>query len=40
MLKVANQVMNVRGEAYYNVVRPDAGAEWQWGFTVQLLFPK
>jgi hypothetical protein len=40
LLKVGKQAMNVRGEAYYNVVRPDAGPEWQWGFTVQLLFPK
>jgi hypothetical protein len=40
LFKAGKQAMNVRGEVYYNVVRPDAGPEWQWGFTVQLLFPK
>jgi hypothetical protein len=40
LFKIGNQAMNVRGEAYYYVVSPDSGPDWQWGFTVQLLFPK
>jgi hypothetical protein len=40
LLKVGQQAMNIRGEAYYNVERPDNAPEWSIGFTVQLLFPK
>ena len=40
LLKIGDQAINVRTEAYYNVVRPDSAPDWQWGFTVQLLFPK
>jgi len=40
LLKIGNQAINVRTEAYYNVVTPDAGPDWSWGFTIQLLFPK
>jgi hypothetical protein len=29
-----------RTEAYYNVEKPDSAPDWQWGFTVQFLFPK
>ena len=34
------QAFNVRAEAYYNVEKPDSAPEWQFGFTIQLLFPK
>lgn len=27
-------------QAYYNVVRPDMGPEWQWRFQIKLIFPK
>lgn len=40
LFNIGSQAMNVRAEAYYNVERPDAAPEWQWGFTVQLLFPR
>ena len=40
LFKAGKQAMNVRAEAYYNVVRPDSAPDWQWGFTVQFLFPK
>ena len=30
--------LNLRG--YYNVVKPDAGPDWNMIFTVQFLFPK
>ena len=40
LVKIGNQPVNLRTEAYYNVERPDLGPKWQWGFTVQLLFPK
>ena len=40
LLKVGQQAMNIRGEAYYNIERPDNAPEWTIGFTVQLLFPK
>jgi hypothetical protein len=40
LLKIGGQAINVRTEAYYNVEKPDAAPDWQWGFTVQFLFPK
>jgi hypothetical protein len=40
LLKIGNQAINVRTEAYYNVEKPDSAPDWQWGFTVQFLFPK
>jgi len=40
LFKIGNQPMNVRTEAYYNVEKPDSAPDWQWGFTVQFLFPK
>ena len=40
LFKIGNQAMNARAEAYYNVSKPDNAPDWQWGFTVQFLFPK
>ena len=40
LFKIGNQAMNARAEAYYNVAKPDNAPDWQWGFTVQFLFPK
>jgi hypothetical protein len=40
LFKIGKQVINARTEAYYNVAKPDNGPNWQWGLTVQFLFPK
>jgi hypothetical protein len=40
LFKLGEQVINARTEAYYNVEKPDNAPDWQWGFTVQFLFPK
>ena len=40
LFKIGSQAMNARAEAYYNVAKPDNAPDWQWGFTVQFLFPK
>jgi hypothetical protein len=40
LFKIGNQAMNARMEAYYNVEKPDNAPDWQWGFTIQFLFPK
>ncbi|WP_372683741.1 hypothetical protein [Desulfosarcina sp.] len=40
LLKIGSQAINVRAEAYYNVEKPDSAPDWQWGFTIQFLFPK
>jgi hypothetical protein len=40
LFKIGNQAINARTEAYYNVSKPDNAPDWQWGFTVQFLFPK
>ena len=40
LFKIGDQAMNARTEAYYNVEKPDGAPDWNWGFTVQFLFPK
>ena len=40
LFKIGNQSINSRTEAYYNVEKPDGVPDWQWGLTVQFLFPK
>jgi hypothetical protein len=40
LFKIGEQAINARTEAYYNVEKPDGAPDWQWGFTVQFLFPK
>lgn len=40
LFKIGSQAMNARIEAYYNVEKPDSAPDWQWGFTIQFLFPK
>jgi hypothetical protein len=40
LFKIGNQAINARTEAYYNVAKPDNAPDWQWGFTLQFLFPK
>jgi hypothetical protein len=40
LFKIGDQAMNARAETYYNVAKPDNAPDWQWGFTVQFLFPK
>ena len=40
VFKLGNQPVNMRAEAYYNVEKPDGAPDWQWSFTIQLLFPK
>ncbi|MBW2678739.1 MAG: neuromedin U [Deltaproteobacteria bacterium] len=40
LFNIGKQVMNIRSEVYYNVKKPNSAPDWQWGFTVQFLFPK
>jgi len=40
IFKVGEQAMNVRVEAYSNVVKPDGAPDWTIGATIQWLFPK
>jgi len=40
IFRIGKQPMNVSAAAYYNVVHPDFGADWQMRFQVQFLFPK
>jgi hypothetical protein len=32
--------MNAQVQAFYNVVKPDIGPDWQLRFQLQFLFPK
>jgi hypothetical protein len=40
VMKWGSQPVNLRGEYYYNVVKPTGAPEWQMSFTVSFLFPK
>lgn len=40
LFKIGSQAINARAEAYYNVEKPDGAPNWNWGFTIQFLFPK
>jgi hypothetical protein len=40
IFRIGAQPVNAQAGAYYNVVRPDIGPEWQLRFQLQLLFPR
>jgi hypothetical protein len=40
LFTIGKQTMNARVEAYYNIEKPNGAPDWQWGFTIQFLFPK
>jgi len=40
IFRIGKQAMNAQVAAYYNVVRPDYGADWQLRVQLQFLFPK
>ena len=40
VFKMGKQPVNVNSQVFYNVEKPTNGADWQWRFQFQLLFPK
>jgi hypothetical protein len=40
IFKIGSQAMNMRVEAYSNVIRPDGAPTWTIGGTIQFLFPR
>lgn len=40
LFTIGDQPVNMRLEAYYNVVRPTSAPDWQTVLTIQFLFPK
>jgi hypothetical protein len=40
LFKIGKRPINTSLQAYYNIVTPDSGADWQLRIQVQLLFPK
>jgi hypothetical protein len=38
--KFGKQPVNVQASAYYNVIAPENGADWQLRLQLQLMFPK
>ncbi len=40
IFRIGKQPMNASLAAYYNVEKPDFGADWQLRFQIQFLFPK
>jgi len=37
---IGRQPLNINTQVFYNVDKPTFGAEWQWRWQIQLLFPK
>jgi hypothetical protein len=37
---IGRQPININTQVFYNVETPTNGADWQWRFQIQLLFPK
>jgi hypothetical protein len=37
---IGRQPININTQVFYNVEKPTFGAEWQWRWQIQLLFPK
>lgn len=37
---IGRQPLNINTQIFYNVEKPNFGADWQWRFQIQLLFPK
>ena len=40
MFKMGNMPVDLQTQVFYNVVRPDLAAEWQWRVQLKLIFPK
>ena len=40
IFRIGKQAMNTQLQAFYNVEKPDSGAEWTLRFQLQFLFPK
>ena len=40
IMKIGDQPINLQASAYYNVEKPENGADWQLRLQVQFLFPK
>jgi hypothetical protein len=40
IFKIGEQPINAQVTAYYNVEKPDYGADWQLRLQLQFLFPK
>ena len=40
MFKMGNLPVDLQTQVFYNVVRPDLAAEWQWRVQLKLIFPK
>jgi hypothetical protein len=39
IVRVGQQPVNIRAQAFYNVERPAGGPEWTFELEIQLLFP-
>jgi hypothetical protein len=40
VLSIGSQPVNMTGQAYHNVERPDSGPEWMLRLQTQFFFPK
>ena len=40
IIRVGKLPLNINSQLFYNVEKPDGGADWEWRFQVQMMFPK
>ncbi|MCD4730262.1 MAG: hypothetical protein K8R74_06670 [Bacteroidales bacterium] len=40
IFRLGKQPMNINLQAFYNVVQPDIGPDWQFRFALTFMFPK
>lgn len=40
MFNIGKLPMDLQTQAFYNVVRPDIAAEWQWRVQLKIIIPK
>lgn len=40
MFNIGKLPMDLQTQAFYNVVRPDLAAEWQWRVQLKIIIPK
>ena len=40
IVRVGKLPLNINSQIFYNVEKPKGGADWEWRFQVQMMFPK
>lgn len=40
IVKAGKLPLNINSQIFYNIEKPEGGADWEWRFQVQMMFPK